>query len=156
MKPLSSFALLALLLSVAGCAKSGCVERISHGTWEAVGEEPPKQVAVEEKFKEGGLSALLAAFGKPKVQSAERVAWVFEARSVSHRQRCSPEVQESIYDQSFTIVTVQLGPETQECSYEVRELLSDSGYIVADIALIPRTSLGLKKTSCGTHREQVP
>lgn len=152
MRPLIALDLLALLPGVAGCAKGGCVERISHGPWEAIGQEPPKQVVVEEKFREGGLPALLIAFGEPKAQSAERIAWVFEARSVTHRQRCSPDVQESIYDQSFTVVTVELGPKAQECRYEVRELLSESIYKVTDIALIPRTSLGMKETSCGIHK----
>lgn len=151
MRPLSSLALIALLLSAAGCAKGDCVERISHGTWEVVGQEPPKKSVVEEKFREGGLSALLAAFGEPKAQTEEKVAWVFEARSVSQRQRCSPDMQESIYDQSFTIVSVQLGENAQECRYEVRELLSDRVYKVTDIALIPHTSLGVKEASCGIH-----
>lgn len=150
MRSLSSLLLLALL-GAAGCAKSGCVERISHGPWEVIGQEPPKKTDVEEKFREEGLSALLTAFGEPRTQTEEQVSWVFEARSISRRQRCSPEVQESIYDQSFTIVTVKLASEVQECRYEVRELLSDSIYHVTDIALIPRTSLGVKETSCGTY-----
>lgn len=154
MRPLNSLALLALLLSAVGCAKSGCVERISHGTWEAVGQEPPKKSIVEEKFREGGLSALVAAFGEPRMQTEEEAAWVFEARSTSQRQRCSPDVQENIYDQSFTIVSVKLEAKAQECRYEVRELLSDSVYKVTDIALIPRTSLGMKETSCGIHKTQ--
>lgn len=149
---LEALALLALLLSAADCARGSCVERISHGTWEAVGQEPPTKSAVEEKFRAGGLSALLATFGKPRVQTKEQVAWVFEARSVSQRQRCSPDVQESIYDQSFTIVSVNLEAKAQECRYEVRELLSDNVYKVTDIALIPRTSLGMKETSCGKHK----
>jgi hypothetical protein len=144
--------LFVLLLGVAGCAKGGCVERIAHGPWEAIGQEPPKKVAVEEKFKEGGLPALLVTFGQPKVQTRKQLVWVFEARSISKRQRCSPDVQESIYDQSFTIVKVELRPEAHECRYEVRELLSDNVYKVTDIALIPRTSLGLKETSCGTRK----
>lgn len=154
MKSLSMLAVSILLLSVAGCENDDCVERIAHGPWEAIGQEPPKKFTVEEKFREGGLHALLSAFGSPKVQTDEQVAWVFEARSISRRQRCSPELHENIYDQSFTIVTVELGPESHECRYEVRELLSDSVYKVADIASIPRTSLGSKEVSCGTHKAQ--
>lgn len=140
-------------LSATGCAKGGCVERISHGPWKAIGQKPPSKLIVEGKFKEQGLPALLLTFGEPSARSEQQVVWIFEARSVSHRQRCSPDRKEDIYDQSFTIVSVKLGAEAQECRYEVRELLSKEIYLVKDFTLIPKSSLGIKETSCGVMKK---
>lgn len=151
MKSALSIAILGACLGAVGCAKGSCVERISHGPWEAIGQQPPGKRVVEEKFRGEGLPALLSAFGKPTVQSQQQAVWIFEARSVSRRQRCSPDLEENIYDQSFTIVSVNLGPMAQECRYEVRELLSKDIYIVRDFTLIPKTSLGLKEVSCGVR-----
>lgn len=115
---------------------------------------PPKKVSVEQDYIEGGLSLLLSKLGEPLDHSKEGVTWAFEARSISERQRCSPQRTEMIYDQSFTIVTVRHGHEFDECFYEVREFISNEVLSPKRLADIPRSSLGLKEVSCGIFSDK--
>lgn len=136
-----------------GCHSSDpCVERISHGPWEVIGKRPPDQSFVAAEFEKGGLPRLTEVLGAPFHESPERVVWLFEARSVSDRRRCPPNVSSKIYDQSFTLVSVALDPLTQECSYEIKEVLSEKPIVIKDIAGIPVVALGVPSVSCGTMK----
>lgn len=142
--------LFSLCITLSSCASdSSCVERISHGPWEAIGTPPPKKVSVEHAYIKGGVPMLLSKFGDPIERSKEGVTWLFEARSISERKRCSPQRTELIYDQSFTIITVKHGHESDECHYEVREFISNEIFSPKRLADIPRSSLGLKEVACG-------